>query len=86
MANLQRIVLYTRTQCPLCDDAKRLLTELQTSLPFAIKEIDISTSDELTETYGLMIPVVVIDGIEVQYGKVDPVVIRNYLSKNDLQS
>ncbi|SID52086.1 Uncharacterised protein [Mycobacteroides abscessus subsp. abscessus] len=33
--------------------------------------MDISASDDLTERYGLMIPVVELDGEEVQFGRID---------------
>ncbi|MBS4190367.1 glutaredoxin family protein [Bacillus sp. FJAT-49705] len=65
------LVLYTRNRCPLCDKAKNIILELQEEWDFLYKEADIDQSDELTEKYGLMIPVVEIDGVEVQYGQID---------------
>ncbi|WP_163183016.1 glutaredoxin family protein [Neobacillus sedimentimangrovi] len=65
------ITLYTRSRCPLCDKAKAALLELKEEWDFELEEIDIESSDELTEKYGLMIPVVHIDGEEVAYGFVN---------------
>ncbi|MDR6999499.1 glutaredoxin family protein [Neobacillus niacini] len=65
------VTLYTRKRCPLCDKAKNTLLELKGNWRFSLKEIDIEESDELTERYGLMIPVVHIDGEEVGFGYVD---------------
>lgn len=79
MSKIHHIQLYTRVQCPLCDEAKKMLNDLQRQHSFTLEEIDISTSDNLTEKYGLMIPVVVIDKIEVQFGKIDKYVIKDYL-------
>ncbi len=73
--------LYTRKRCPLCDDAKKILLELREERGFSLEEVDIEESDALTELYGLMIPVVEINGVEVQYGKINKNVIKNYLNK-----
>lgn len=75
------VKLYTRKRCPLCDDAKKILLELREERDFSLEEVDIEESDALTELYGLMIPVVEINGVEVQYGKINKNVIKNYLNK-----
>ncbi|MCM3602498.1 glutaredoxin family protein [Robertmurraya korlensis] len=75
------IEFYTRKRCPLCEKGKAILTELQESLRFEIIEKDIDTNDEWNEQYGLMIPVVVLDGEEVQYGQLDKMFINEALTK-----
>ncbi|MFZ7943910.1 glutaredoxin family protein [Neobacillus sp. 19] len=75
------ITLYTRNRCPLCDKAKTALEELQQEWNFSLEEIDIETSDDLTERYGLMIPVVHLDGEEVGFGFVDKFDISNRLQE-----
>lgn len=65
------ITLYTRKRCPLCEKAKDTLLELKKDWNFTLEEYDIEESDELTERYGLMIPVVHIDGEEIAYGFVN---------------
>lgn len=65
------VTFYTRTQCGLCEDAKITLKLLQDELGFEIIEIDIEETDELTERFGLMIPVVELDGEILQYGQID---------------
>ncbi|MGJ7920204.1 glutaredoxin family protein [Neobacillus sp. LXY-4] len=75
------VTFYTRKKCHLCEMAKESLTQLQTEFPFSIKEVDIDTDDHLTELYGIMIPVVVLDGEEVQFGRVDKNVIRKRLQE-----
>ncbi|NMH68988.1 glutaredoxin family protein [Bacillus sp. RO3] len=62
---------YTRTQCGLCEDAKITLKLLQEEMGFRINEIDIDGSDDLTERFGLMIPVVEVAGDIIQYGQID---------------
>ncbi|MGF2617819.1 glutaredoxin family protein [Rossellomorea vietnamensis] len=68
---LPRVVFYTRNQCPLCEDAKLMLNLIKDDIPFFLKEYDIDKSDELTERFGLMIPVVEMDGEIIQYGQID---------------
>ncbi|NMD68918.1 glutaredoxin family protein [Bacillus sp. DNRA2] len=75
------ITLYSREKCHLCEDAKAAISDLQSEFDFILEEVDIDTEDRLTELYGLMIPVVVMDGEEVQYGQVDKNVIRKRLQK-----
>lgn len=62
------ITLYTRQRCSLCEKAKQAILELKEDWNFTLEEIDIDSSDELTELYGIMIPVVQLDGEEVAFG------------------
>lgn len=57
----QRIVIYTRQECHLCDVAKDTLHRFALWLP-EIEEIDVDESAELTARYGETVPVVEIDG------------------------
>jgi glutaredoxin len=78
---MTQITLYTRKSCPLCDKAKAVILELNEEWNFELEEIDIESSDELTELYGLMIPVVHIDGKEAAYGFVNKFDISNRLQE-----
>lgn len=75
------LTFYTRKKCPLCDKAMAVIEEVREEIDFELIEKDIDESDELTEKYGLMIPVVEIDGEEVEYGHVNKVVISNRLQE-----
>ncbi|HEY9577428.1 MAG TPA: glutaredoxin family protein [Pseudobacillus sp.] len=68
---MKEVYFYTRAQCSLCEEAKRTLELVQEETPFHIYEINIDESDELTEKYGLMIPVVEMNGDIIQFGHVD---------------
>ncbi|TYS89206.1 glutaredoxin family protein [Rossellomorea aquimaris] len=68
---MKQVLFYTRNQCGLCQDAKITLKLLEDELGFEIKEIDIDESDDLTERFGLMIPVVEMEGEILQYGQID---------------
>ncbi|WP_338449366.1 glutaredoxin family protein [Niallia oryzisoli] len=65
------VTLFTRNGCHLCQTAKEIILELQSQFHFDYEECDIDERDEWTEQYGLMIPVVLLDGEEVQYGQID---------------
>jgi glutaredoxin len=75
------ITLYTRKRCSLCDKAKNSILELKEKWDFTLNEIDIDQSDELTERYGIMIPVVHIDGEEVAFGIIKKIDISNRLQE-----
>ncbi|WP_075982883.1 glutaredoxin family protein [Bacillus massilinigeriensis] len=78
--NQTNVILYTRNGCHLCEQAKEILVELKQQFNFVLDEVDINHSDELTEKYGLMIPVVEINGKEVQFGQVDKMFIYEALT------
>jgi glutaredoxin len=73
------VIMYTKTGCPLCEKAKKVLVELQEEYSFDFQEVDIYQDDVLLEKYQLMIPVVVIDGEEVDFGQIRKVEIRKRL-------
>jgi len=73
------LVLYMRNKCHLCELARESIQLLKNEFDFSYMEVDIDQSDELTEKYGIMIPVVEIDGEEVQFGHIDSFTISEAL-------
>lgn len=65
------IIFYTRKKCGLCEDAKLLLLLLQAEYSFEIIERDIDEKDEWIEKFGLMIPVIEVNGEVIQSGIID---------------
>jgi hypothetical protein len=55
------------------------IMELKNEYSFTIEEIDIDQNDELIERYGLMIPVLSINGEEAAYGQINKNILRNRL-------
>lgn len=82
LTNGWKSIFITRQRCQLCEDAKLILQLMQSDFSFEINEIDIDKSDELTEKYGIMIPVVEIEGEVVQYGIIDLVTLEEQLKKH----
>ncbi|WP_102694134.1 glutaredoxin family protein [Rummeliibacillus pycnus] len=65
------ITYYSRPNCGLCEDGKRMLNLVREDIPFQIKELNIEEDDALHEKYMLMIPVVEKNGQIIQYGVLD---------------
>lgn len=61
------LVLYHTTGCHLCEKARDLLWPLLSSHGIKLTEIDIADSDQLIESYGIRIPVVSADGVELNW-------------------
>ncbi len=68
---IERLRLYSRIACPLCEKARLLLEEVEKESGVPYEEIDIYNNDELTELYGLMIPVIEWQGKVLQYGQIN---------------
>jgi hypothetical protein len=58
------VVLFGRSGCCLCDDAREVLERVQQRVPFALSERDIEADERLHRAYLERIPVVTIDGEE----------------------
>jgi glutaredoxin len=71
------IVLYTRSGCHLCDDAKALLE----SYGLTVESIDIDSDPQLVERYNQCVPVVFVDGRERFRGRIDPLLLRRLISR-----
>ena len=59
---MARVTLYTRRNCPLCDEAARLLRRLAPEFGLEVEEMDIEGDATLLERYRDSIPVIALDG------------------------
>jgi glutaredoxin len=66
-----RLTLLTRPGCHLCDVAKETMDRVAAKSGEAWTEVDISADPELEDEYGLRIPVVLLDGVEDGYWRVE---------------
>lgn len=57
-----KVEIYSKADCPLCDEAKAVLEQVQRSIPFDLVEVDIRADPALFERYRYDIPVVFVDG------------------------
>lgn len=53
-----QVVLYTRKNCKLCEQAKEDLVSLQNDIPHELIEVDIDYDPELKAIYGERVPVI----------------------------
>jgi len=56
------LVLYSRPDCPLCDEMKAELGRAKTARPVRLREVNIEQDPGLERRHGLSIPVLEIDG------------------------
>ncbi len=56
------VELFSKPDCPLCDDAKAVIAEVRARVPFILKEVNIESDPALFERHRYDIPVVFIDG------------------------
>jgi glutaredoxin len=59
-----RLLIYSKPDCHLCDEALEVLHRLQRELDFELVELDITADEELHRAYFDRIPVVRIEGGE----------------------
>ncbi len=74
------VILYGKKECCLCDEAMDLLQKVNASLPFELKKIDISTDPALLEEFGLIIPVIFVDGTQAFKYRVNERKLRSMLT------
>jgi glutaredoxin len=66
-----RVTLITRAQCHLCADAEVLLRRLSGELGFGYEELDVDADPERRAEYSDRVPVILIDGREHGYWRVE---------------
>jgi glutaredoxin len=62
------VTLVSRVGCHLCDDARSALS----ALGVAFDEVDVDAEPQLRERYDELVPVFLLDGRQLGYGRLDP--------------
>jgi glutaredoxin len=75
-----RLTLLSRVGCHLCDDARAILAAVATEQSVVWDEVDVDADQALADEYGDRVPVVLIDGREHSYWRVDPERLRAALA------
>ena len=65
-----RVVLYSRPGCHLCDAARAVVEKVTAELGERYAERDITLDPRDLSEYGDSIPVVVVDGVQVDFWRV----------------
>jgi glutaredoxin len=66
-----QVTLITRVGCHLCQDAEQTLRRLSAELGFGYREVDVDASPVLRDEFSDRVPVVLIDGKEHGYWRVE---------------
>jgi glutaredoxin len=76
-----QVTLITRVGCHLCDVASSALTGLSGELGFAYGELDVDSDPKLLAEYSDRVPVILIDGKEHGYWRLEEKRFRKAVSK-----
>jgi hypothetical protein len=76
---MQKLVLYGRPECHLCDAVVERLEPLLAGKPIELKVVDVDSSVALERRYGLRIPVLVAGDVELSGYPFDEARVRQYL-------
>ena len=76
-----RVTLITRVGCHLCETAEVTLRRLVAELGYSYDEIDVDGSAQLRDAYSDRVPVILIDGREHGYWRVEERRLRQSLAR-----
>lgn len=75
------VTLITRAGCHLCEEAEQLLRRLSGELGFAYREADVDASKVLQDEFSDRVPVILLDGKEHGYWRVEEARLRTALAR-----
>ncbi len=76
---MARITLIGKPGCHLCDDAREVVRRVADDVGCSWQELSIVDDQALAERYWEQIPVVLVDGAQHTYWKVDEQALRDAL-------
>jgi glutaredoxin len=79
MADMRTVTLIGKPGCHLCDDARVVIGKVAGELGAAVEERDITQDEELYRAYWEQIPVVLVDGEQHDFWRVDEGRLRKAL-------
>jgi glutaredoxin len=75
------VTLVTRAGCHLCQDAETILSRMQGELGFRYTQLDVDADPQLRAEYSDRVPVVLLDGREHGYWRVEEERLRMALTR-----
>lgn len=76
-----RVVLLTKADCHLCEDARDAVNRVTASLGLEWSEELVDHRPELRERYAEEIPVVLVDGVQRDFWKIDEARLERVLQR-----
>jgi len=67
---MRSVVLYTRSGCHLCDEAREVVARVAGETGTGWRELSIIDDPKLAERYWEQIPVVLVDGVQHDFWRV----------------
>jgi glutaredoxin len=75
------VSVVTRRGCHLCEDAESVVDRLSRELGFSWDAVDVDQSSQLQDAYGDRVPVILLDGVEHGYWRVEEDRLRRALDR-----
>ena len=75
------VTLITRVGCHLCETAEQTLRRLAAELGFGYQEVDVDAEDARRHEYSDRVPVILIDGKEHGYWRVEEARFRKAIKR-----
>lgn len=75
-----RITLLTRVGCHLCEDARAVIVRVAAAEGVGWREMDVDADPHLADEYGDRVPVILLDGREHGYWRVEEDRLRRALA------
>ena len=66
-----RVEAYVKEGCALCEEAIEIISNVHEDMPFLLKKIDITSSEDLFRRYHASVPTIFINGVKSFKFKVD---------------
>ncbi|MBL7496022.1 glutaredoxin family protein [Frankia sp. CNm7] len=79
-ADAARITLLTRVGCHLCDDARAAVARVAGETGASWRELDVDADPARADEYGDRVPVILVDGKEHGYWRVEEARLRDALA------
>jgi len=76
---MSALKLYGRAWCHLCEDLRAELEPIAAEFGVAVEWIDIDTDPALEALYDELVPVLVLDGVELCHYRLDETRVRDAL-------
>jgi hypothetical protein len=68
---MKEVLIYSKVDCCLCEEALEILTRVRTAFPFELKKIDIMENKDLYDQFRNEIPVVYVNSKKAFKYRVD---------------
>jgi hypothetical protein len=78
-----RVHLIGKSGCHLCENAREIVARVCAELGVAWTESDILTDPALARRYGEYVPVTFVDGVQLDFWRVDEAQLRATLAAGD---